>query len=880
MANAEKQKNDFVRTYKTLFRNALPALQNVDDDEHTRRAFLHGLFIRLLFVHFLNHSTTPQVGNPVSENLLALWETHNQRQEVQTGTTRDRFYTDYLLPLFIRIPFPFLTHNSFTKKTKADKDEVVPDRVFHEMFEKLLRQYRFTLSEPALDAIDPEILGRVFEKLILPNDRQSKGTFYTPGLLVSFMCRESLKGYLHSILPSAIGAIARLLEESDNSMLSPSEAEILLAALGRLRVVDPACGSGAYLLGMMRILCNTLCLLEDRSGNPEQHNNYARKLQILRRNLHGVDIEPFATQITCMRLWLSLLAESPTEFTFLPNLDFKIQTEYRDRATGKCSGGNSITAPAPCTICPTDKAQAIAELKEHYFHATGERKVTLAATIRRKEREIASRVLGNVIPAGAFDWSVRFIEIFTNKAAAPGGFHIVIANPPYGGTGVDDATRFRYFPRPANGTISREVYGIFMARALELLVPGGTFCFLVSNTWRTIRSFQPLRERLLQQTMIRHLLDLPNWIFDATVNTGIVTLTNTPAPPDYSLTAGDLTGLPRGDWQALEENLRLSAGPGTNSQTAHEARYTYPQEIIRTHENRSFFIASPELHRLFRDTRFHPLDAIADIRVGLQTGDNARYLRKRKGVRGVYDILTEAQLLTEAEIAHLSDEEKRKGVDPTQYDGRYFVPYDKGGASDARDGWLPNYYVPTSYFIDWSQEAVQRMNTQVSSKARGKTAARFQNSTYYFQSGITWSDVGFYSPTVRCSGTGVFDVKGSRLIVHAAPTELVLAVLCSKLGRYIIKNFLNHTVSTQSEDLRLLPFPRQPDPTISERIGVLVAAIITKQKATPRYPYHLHEQREIDALVYELYGLKAKEIQEVTLWYSRRYPDLAHAQGY
>ena len=111
------------------------------------------------------------------------------------------------------------------------------------------------------------------------------------------------------------------------------------------------------------------------------------------------------------------------------------------------------------------------------------------------------------------------------------------------------------------------------------------------------------------------------------------------------------------------------------------------------------------------DTRFERLGTIAEVKVGLQTGDNHYYLRQRPEVRGTYEVLDESKLLSEKEIARLSKGEKENGVDPKKHGGRHFVPYDKGGEGDAEGGWLPNYHVPTGYFIDWSKAAVQRLRT-------------------------------------------------------------------------------------------------------------------------------------------------------------------------
>lgn len=281
------------------------------------------------------------------------------------------------------------------------------------------------------------------------------------------------------------------------------------------------------------------------------------------------------------------------------------------------------------------------------------------------------------------------------------------------------------------------------------------------------------------------------------------------------------------------------------------------------------------------DERFVRLGTLADIKQGLATSDNQFYLRKRPNSRGYYDILDERQLLTTQEIATLTGREKLNGVNTTSYGGRHFVPYDKGGESDSEEGWLPNYYVPTQYFIDWSKTSVRRLKTFRSTKQGGQIAARFQNSQYYFREGITWSDLGFYSPTVRLSGDGVFDVKGSRMIIRNTSTLSnfsLLGILCSKLIRLFIKGISNHTVSTQVDDFREMPMPALNESELS-KVEAVVSQIVEKQKSDPRYPYHLYEQKEIDALVYQFYGLRAEDIRDVELWYCRRYPKLAEAQG-
>ena len=676
-----------------------------------------------------------------------------------------------------------------------------------------------------------------------------------------------------------------------------------------MKAVDLACGSGAYLLGLLHELHALVRLLDTRAEQETARDDYHRKLQIITNNMYGVDKDEFAVQIARLRLWLSLAVEyEGAEPEPLPNLDFKIEC------------GDTLTAPSPETQGQFGLIEAVIreyqQKKAAYLRAHHGEKLTLRGEVERLREELR-RARGNERVSG-FDWAIEFAEVFaprggtevtilgefgfanelkkqqtfTEKAGTRvGGFDIVLANPPYGAS-VEDRVRDLYFDRRTEGPQSKDTYGLFIARGLQLLATGGQLCYIVSDTWRTIKSHKPLRKRLFEKTTVKHVLDLPAWIFDATVNTGILTLSKQPAPDGHQLITGDLRGIPSGDWDSLTKNLLAVAEHGVDVQTTEYARYTFPQKLIGSYDNYSFFIGSPHLYALMSDKRFTKLGNIADVKQGLATADNQHYLRKRAGARGSYQILDEDKLLTEKEIAKLTDKEKQDGVEPKKYDGRHFLPYDKGGESDSDEGWLPNYYVPTQYFLDWSKKAVHRLRTatiadvkrrkgaidRIEPRDEERVASRFQNSEYYFREGLTFSPTGFYAPTYRLISPTPFDKEGSGIFSTSTCPTILLGILCSLLSRYLNKQFINHTVHAMQGDVSELPIVNSPDKTI-EALEVMVSQVVRKQKAAPRYPYHLHEQREIDSLVYKLYGLNEEDIREIELWYCRRYSRLAEAQG-
>jgi len=359
--------------------------------------------------------------------------------------------------------------------------------------------------------------------------------------------------------------------------------------------------------------------------------------------------------------------------------------------------------------------------------------------------------------------------------------------------------------------------------------------------------------------------------------------------------------------------------------------YYYRQGLIRTNSNLPFFVASPKLFGLMNDSndpscmpktinqeiggkrvkvrkiemngkeiQVVKLGDIADVNQGLATGDNQAYLFQNPDSRGNYRSIEDFRdyLLTDEDLDKIRNNENlrlqviNKGISKDDsssqryFGGRYIVPYDKGGESDADDGWMPNYFVVTDYFIDWSEWSMNRMksltiaqriqeykeNTSIKKSYETTTCAVFRNTERYFQYGITYSPTGIYSPTFRLGCGAVFGNKGSSIFT-SFPSKKVLGTLNSKVYKYLLKNFRAHTIESPEKGLLDTSIP-----IIDLDLEGTIKSLISKQKIDSRYDYASHEQIEIDKLVYEAYGLNAEDIAEVENWYARRYPKLSQAQ--
>ena len=515
----------------------------------------------------------------------------------------------------------------------------------------------------------------------------------------------------------------------------------------------------------------------------------------------------------------------------------------------------------------------------------------------------------------------HFSEAFDRKdkdGKKIGGFDIVIGNPPYG---IKEDEEIKDWHELG----SKDSYGIFIATALKrFLKPGGVLAYIVSDTWLTIKTHWPLRDQVLDK-QLHKIIRLHKDCFDATVNACIMILSNIDGEIE-NLIAVDLTNIStRNEAVELKEKL-FHLENFIGQATPKFAVYQYQQSLIKTNSNIPIFVGSPKLFALMNDTTCKTVEKvvgekqtkkvnvrqiqlngktieivrlgdIAEIKQGLATADNDSYLFQNPGTRGSYRDITPLRkyLLSEKDLEKIRTNEKirekviekgfHKSRDEVDFDedlwfeGKYIVPYDKGGESDVEEGWLPNYYVPTNYFIDWSQWAVKRMKTLTIKDrnrfngltgGKDKVCSRFQNKEYYFINGITESRVGEYSPTFRRSIDTVFD-SGCSNIFSIWDRDMLLGVECSKIYKWFIKLFINHTVNSQVDDLKEIPF------CIKENDGldIYVKKIIQAQEKNGQYDYLNNEQKEIDQLVYEMYGLNQEDIKEVETWYARRYPKLA-----
>jgi methylase of polypeptide subunit release factors len=410
-------------------------------------------------------------------------------------------------------------------------------------------EFNFTTDESTPDyeqiAIDPEMLGKIFENLLAEINedtgeqaRKAKGAFYTPREIVAYMCRESVREYLYTATKAgdkAKIAIDKLLDTSDsdwaksgtNSRRDTGEAvlrEKIIEALDEMKVLDPACGSGAFPIGMLHLLVQLYERLDGR------FDAYKTKLGIMERNIYGVDIEPLAIEIARLRSFLALVVDQEYVekkpnggIDTLPNLEFKFV----------CA--NTLTPlTRQSSLGDSGKYETLLEIKKEYFRADPKKREKLEtkySVLRQQGTMFDSRLneqlqtydpFNNDHPAVFYDQ--HLMHDITDA------FSISIGNPPYVQLQKNKGALANMYEHVDYATFARtgDLYSLFYERGLELTQKDtGILCYITSNKWMRAGYGEKLRSYFASKDPVL-LIDFGGFkVFEsATVDTNIMLIRN------------------------------------------------------------------------------------------------------------------------------------------------------------------------------------------------------------------------------------------------------------------------------------------------------------------------------------------------------------------
>ena len=434
----------------------------------------------------------------------------------------------------------------------------------------IFHSYKFTITEntPIEEeiALDPELLGKVFENLLAAYNpetnttaRKQTGSFYTPREIVDYMVDEALIAYLEGKLSSLLISVSgergvnerlrHLLAYNDQPhQFTDTDVEVLINHIDHLKILDPACGSGAFPMGILHKLVFILTkldpqnrrwkekqiakaneipdstirekVIEDIEQAFEQNElDYGRKLYLIENCIYGVDIQPIAIQISKLRFFISLIVHQNIDNSLenrgvrpLPNLETKFVAA---NALLGIKGAGDFTLRDPRI---EEKEKELAEIRRSYFMA---RTPKTKAKYRELDDQIRHQI-SEILKCGGFPsesaeklaiWKPYEQNTFADFFEAEwmfgisNGFDICIGNPPY--VRQEQIKEFKPIFKSQYDCYTgvADLYVYFYEQGLKLLKNKGILCYISSNKYFRSGYGEKLRKFLANQSTILQLID-------------------------------------------------------------------------------------------------------------------------------------------------------------------------------------------------------------------------------------------------------------------------------------------------------------------------------------------------------------------------------------
>lgn len=519
------------------------------DAEKAVRDYVKKLMGRLVFIQFLQKKGW--MGCSAGE----AWNDGDKEfvQNLFANTShKNTFVDDVLEPLFNDIntkrngditssqnvgngiKIPYLNGGLFEKDDYDKTNFPLPAKYMKSMLD-FFASYNFTIDENDPDdaeiGVDPEMLGRIFENLL--EDNKDKGAFYTPKEIVQYMCRESLIAYLQTNVndEQIKDAIRQFVTTYDAAVLSEELKESVDQKLKDVKICDPAIGSGAFPMGMLRELYACRKAIE----GIDDEIAVSIKTHIIQNNIYGVDIEKGAVDIARLRFWLALIVDEKNPHA-LPNMDFKIMqgNSLLEQYEGIELSGMSLDeqkkrktkrGQAWQATLAFDEQYALDNIqhaiKEYYLTDDYNAKMNLRGIINENVRsyivnlkgctpDIQNKITRLPIPNDQFFlWHIYFKDVFDN-----GGFDIVIGNPPYFVYQAQHVGEIETLRKDKDYTIAfggkLNAYKLFLANALKKLIKkDGINCFIFQNSFMGDKQATNLRKYVLENAQIINIESFP-----------------------------------------------------------------------------------------------------------------------------------------------------------------------------------------------------------------------------------------------------------------------------------------------------------------------------------------------------------------------------------
>jgi adenine-specific DNA-methyltransferase len=737
----------------------------------------------------------------------------------------------------------------------------VPDEWFKDLFE-VLETYNFTIDEnTVLDvdlSIDPEMLGRIFENLLAEinpdtgeSARKSTGSYYTPRQIVEYMVDQSLIQYLVTktgIEEKKIEALASVNELDDEDYpLSDDEKSRIVDALDEVKIIDPACGSGAFPIGILQKIVFMLgrvdpqgqlwfakktegldpLLQEDFKKKFENENfDYIRKTGIIRDSIYGVDLQPIAVEVSKLRCFLTLIVDEDIDDTAenrgikpLPNLEFKfVAANTLIKLPGSLKQAGSTQQ---ALFEEQSEIEQLKKIRDRYFVSTGYEKMEL----RSKFKDIQRAIFKNQISKsghGQMSMALADWDPFSNLTSTwfdpdwmfgVQGFDIAIANPPYitiGGkqdSSIDESFRQYFKKHYESYSYKANIFNLFLERSVGLLTKCGIITYIVPRTILDNHKMFEIRSLLLDQMSLLFLVHHNYRVFE------------------HAETGGNLVLIASALKQVLKTNSVKTASLNKYTPASQITYDLIPQEVFEKNTEKKYSFFNNDNLNLMEKICTHSvtLESVAEIKNGVNTGNAANVL-----------------------LSHHKDSPNHRRILEGKNINRYSVIW--------RDLWI-NYDPTLKTKLDLSSLKTRQSKIDFALRE----ARIFLNPKIIIRQTAE-------TIIAAIDQDGYITRHSTHLIIPNENTNIkvLLAILNSNVIDYYYRSLIPETGKVFPEvkiaNIKKLPIRRVDDPLIINEIEKIVDRIIFDKKQNMETE---ELESQINILLYGIYDLTPEDVKVI-----------------
>ncbi len=772
----------------------------------------------------------------------------------------------------------------------------MPNKLFFDPEDGIIsifNRYNFTVEENSPSeqqiALDPELLGKVFENLLgaynpetQQTARSQSGSFYTPREIVNYMVDRSLEAYLGNT--DEVKALFK-----DSFVYDETQREFydgVIAKLKTIKVLDPACGSGAFPMGMLNRIVEIMQNLQAPGSK------YDLKLQIMENCIYGGDIQTIAAQITKLRFFISLVCDckktdSADENYGIPNLP-NLETHFVT-----CDSLIGLKKPQSYDLFELDVVALKDKLKEvrheHFTAKTVYQKTKLRNRDKELRDELAKMLSDDNVIASEEAKMMAAWNPYDQNGKSPffdpewmfgikDGFDVVIGNPPYIQLQENEGRLGNLYEPCGYETFTRmgDMYMLFYERGINLLKKKGHLCYITKNQWMTVASGEALRGYFASKTDPLLLLNFSGVkIFEsATVDTHILLLSKD-----------------KNQGNTCASVLNKSNKEQLNSLEAFVSDHSHPMNYNTSEKWVILSDIEYDIQDRIKKNGYSILDWYVKINFGIKTGNNDAF---------IIDTATKDQILSnckdEAEKAKTAKLLRQilRGKDILRY------------GYDWADKWLVAIYPAMNYSIDnypaikdyllsfaytalcndnnveiannnladYCKQKLMQAGKEIIIKGKPVTNSRGQKDKSRKRTGNKWFETQdqisywkeFDKPKLLWKRIGsilrfAYDDTGilgldSTCLATGEHLEVLCCILNSKLGHYMLKD----SPRTGTGDLLISVQAVEPlrVPNVTNEQESRLKELLQQQMQQVTEANDL----AIDDIVYEMYGINDKIMRE------------------